>query len=125
MHKDLVNLATSHSQLPLASAKQIGTFASSLSITIICLNGFKNFEGNLSVPLQVRLALDRKWVDLALALGTRVVQVPSSFLLEPASDDDIIVHELQALADLAAKHGVQITYENVAYARYYALWQAM
>ena len=91
---------------------------------ILSLNPLKNFEGHLSTPLETRLAIAREWVQLAVAVGTKIIQMPSMFLREStAGDMDIIVPELQALADLAALSGISRAYEAVAFATYQGLWQ--
>ncbi|KAJ4344888.1 uncharacterized protein N0V89_012633 [Didymosphaeria variabile] len=123
VYNELLQHAASHSQSPTESARQIGAFAADHSITILTINAFKNFEGNLQVPLSERLQHAQEWIDVALALGTRIIQVPSMFLPNSTSDSKLIVSELQALSDLASQHNLTIAYEAVAFAQHNALWQ--
>ncbi|KAF2121194.1 xylose isomerase-like protein [Lophiotrema nucula] len=104
---ELIQHARNHDQTPVASAAQINSLCQIHSITILSVNALKNFEE----------------VALALALGTRIIQVPSMFLPDSTSGEDIIISELQALADLAAKHDLEIAYAAVAFAKHNPLWQ--
>lgn len=123
VYNELLQHATSKSQTGITSARQIQEFSKAHSIKVLTLNAFKNFEGNLLVPLSDRLKLAQEWIDVALALGTHIIQVPSMFLPESTGDEGIIVSELQALADLAAQHKLDIVYEAVAFAKHNLLWQ--
>lgn len=123
VHGDLLAHAQQHNQSPAISALQIKELCASLSVEILSLNPLKNFEGNLSLSLQSRLEAAQEWVDLAVAVGTKIVQVPSQFSEHSVGDDALIVAELQALADLAAQSGISIAYEAVAFGKYNFLWQ--
>ncbi|KAJ4301121.1 hypothetical protein N0V90_003211 [Kalmusia sp. IMI 367209] len=123
VYNELSQHAASKSQSTIDSARQIGRFATNHSVTILTLNAFKNFEGNLQIPLDERLRQAQEWMDVALALGTRIIQVPSMFLPESTGEEKIIVSDLQALADLAAQYDLDIAYEAVAFAKHNALWQ--
>ncbi|KAL1845347.1 hypothetical protein VTK73DRAFT_650 [Phialemonium thermophilum] len=56
-------------------------------------------------------------------MGAKNLQVPSQFLPNTTGDEEVIITELRALADLAATSGVTIAYEAVAFARFNSLWQ--
>lgn len=92
-------------------------------MTILTINAFKSFEGNLEVPLRERLSQLQEWIDAALTLGTCIIQVPSMFLPASSGDRALIISELQAMADLAAQHDITIAYEAVAFAQHNGLWQ--
>ncbi|KAH8894589.1 putative 4-hydroxyphenylpyruvate dioxygenase [Thozetella sp. PMI_491] len=126
VHAELLAHASQHDQSPVASAAQIKALCAKHSVEILSLNPLKNFEGNLESSLEDRLSAAREWVDLAVALGTRYVQMPSQFLAagtRSTGDFDIIIPELQALADMAAESGISIAYEAVAFAAWNPLWQ--
>lgn len=123
VYHELAQHATSKSQKIIDSAKDIGDFSRKHGIEILCLNAFKNFEGNLVVPLSERLNLGKEWAGVALALDTKVIQVPSMFLPDSTREEAVIVKELQALADLAGEHGLEVAYEAVVFAKHNALWQ--
>ncbi|TPX07831.1 uncharacterized protein E0L32_010518 [Thyridium curvatum] len=122
-YSDLAQHAAAHAQPLLASAAQVRALASALSLSVISLAALKNFEGNRAAPLADRLALAREWAEVAAAAGAGCVQVPSQFLPASAGDEDTVVRELRALADLAAGYGLDVAYEAVAFAAHNALWQ--
>ena len=123
VYNELLQHAGSNSQSLVDSARQIGEFAKKHHVTILALNAFKNFEGHLHIPLEERLKQAQEWIDVASSLKTRTIQVPSMFLPESTGDEAIVTSDLQALADLAAQHGLEIAYEAVAFGKHNALWQ--
>ncbi|ETS79985.1 hypothetical protein PFICI_07514 [Pestalotiopsis fici W106-1] len=120
---DLAAHASSHDHPLLESAKQIKELSQRLSLEILTLNPFKNFEGNRDTSLRERLTKAEEWFEVAVAVGTSIVQMPSQFLDGTTGDEAVIVPELQVLADAAAAHGLKIAYEAVAFAQHNALWQ--
>ncbi|KAK2596455.1 hypothetical protein N8I77_013345 [Diaporthe amygdali] len=123
VYNDLLVHAASHNQSSGAYAVQIKKFCHDLSLNILTLNLFKNFEGNYNIPLQERLTIAEEWFEVAVVVGTSIIQMPSQFLEASTGDEAVIVPELRALADSAAVHGLKIAYEAVAFARHNALWQ--
>lgn len=123
VYNDLLVHAKGHDQALIESVRQIRNLCRTLSLEILTLNPFKNFEGNLDLPLRDRLATAEKWFEVAVAVGTDIVQMPSQFLDHSTGDEAVLVPELRALADAAAAHGLRIAYEAVAFARHNALWQ--
>lgn len=123
VYNDLLVHAASHNQPTRASAVQIRDLCHRLSLEILTLNPFKNFEGNCSVSVQERLAIADEWFEVAVDVGTSIIQIPSQFLENSTGDVAVIVPELRTLADSAAAHGLKIAYEAVAFARHNALWQ--
>ncbi|KAL5413119.1 hypothetical protein PMIN03_003897 [Paraphaeosphaeria minitans] len=75
-------------------------------------------KGNIKILPSKRLNQAQEWTDAALGLGTKIIQVPSTFLPVSTSDEKLIVSELQALADLAAHYNIANAYEAVASARH-------
>ncbi|KAF2440832.1 hypothetical protein P171DRAFT_488422 [Karstenula rhodostoma CBS 690.94] len=55
VYNELLQHATSHSQSPIASARQIDAFATEHSTTILRISASKNLERNLKVALPERL----------------------------------------------------------------------
>ena len=112
----------------IAAARHIRTLCADRHLTIICLQPLAHYEG----------LLDRKahseqieklhfWIELAHELGTDMLQVPSSFL--PASqvseDMDLIVSDLQELADIgaAASPPIRFVYEALCWGTRANLWE--
>lgn len=123
VYSDLLAHAASHNQPTRASAVQIRDLCHRLSLEILTLNPFKNFEGNCGISLQERLAIADEWFEVAVDVGTSIIQMPSQFLENSTGDEAVIVPELRAFADSAAVHGLKIAYEAVAFARHNSLWQ--
>lgn len=123
VHSDLLSHAEVNGLSPQESARNIRELCKSLGLEILSLNPLKNFEGNVELSLQRRLENARLWIELAIAAGSSIVQVPSQFLANSVGDDEVIIPELQALADLAAEYNIKIAYEAVAFAKYNYLWQ--
>ncbi|KAK7432014.1 hypothetical protein QQZ08_001304 [Neonectria magnoliae] len=123
VYSDVLGHAKSNGLSPIESAELIKTLCGTMQLEVLSLGPLKNFEGNLTVPLSQRLEMASEWIRVASAAGTKIMQVPSQFLSESTGDDSAIIPELQALADLAAKSGITIAYEAVAFGRFNSLWQ--
>jgi sugar phosphate isomerase/epimerase len=107
------------------AARKIGDLCATENVSILSLNPFKNFEGHHS-PLEDRLKIARHWIEIAHLLKAKYVQVPSQFDRDNSyGNEDVMVSELQALADLAAEIAPQvgIAYEAVAWGCYVDTWQ--
>lgn len=127
VYADLAAYAASQSpSLTLEdAARKIAKLCATQNIAILSLNPFKNFEGHHS-PLEDRLNTARHWIQIANLLEAKYVQVPSQFDRENSNgDEDVMISELQKLADLAAEIAPQvgIAYEAVAWGCYVDIWQ--
>lgn len=111
-----------------AAACHIQTLCKAFDIHIICLQPFAGYEGLLDreVKKQLMEKLGR-WFELARALGTDMIQIPSS--LAPAtamSDDlDVIVQDLQHIADLGAAQisPIRFVYEALCFGTRVDRWE--
>ena len=67
----------------------------------------------------------RLWIQIASALRTSIIAIPSSFLgtHEVSGDVQIIVEDMREVADLAAPAGIQIAYEALAWGTYIDTWE--
>ncbi|RAK97107.1 sugar phosphate isomerase/epimerase family protein [Aspergillus ibericus CBS 121593] len=126
---DLDHYARSHfSGNHISAAHAIAQLCASLHLTIICLQPFSFFEG-LTDRTQTEFLLTEKlpkWFTLARILGTDMIQVPSNFAPEneTTGDRDVIVGDLQRLADLGAKESppFRFVYEALAWGTRVSLW---
>ncbi|KIV81378.1 hypothetical protein PV11_03569 [Exophiala sideris] len=93
-------------------------------LTIVCVGSFDNFEGE-PTPLQDRLQAATEWLDLAGALGTGVIQIPSNDHNNAIGNEKVIVSELQALSDLGLKRQppVSFAYEALGWGAHVADWE--
>lgn len=118
----------------LEAARQTRRLCERLGMAIICLQPFSMYEGLLDRTESDRLVSEKlpRWFKLAQALGTDLIQVPSNFLgadLETGaprttSDRDVVVHDLQRLADLGAGAGFRFVYEALCFGEHINTWEA-
>lgn len=85
-------------------------------ISIIAFASFQNFEGNKS-PLKQRLSTAREWLAITRALGAEHMRMPAIYSRDIRDDRNLMVRELQQLADLASESEpvVKLAYENLGW----------
>ncbi|KAK8851072.1 xylose isomerase-like protein [Apiospora arundinis] len=134
-HEDLADIASqlghaTAEENELAAAGLIRQMCQARDLVILCLQPFAGYEGLLDRAEQAR-RLDqlRFWFRLARALGTDMVQIPSSFL--PASqctgDRARIVADLRRVADmgLAESSGpIRFVFEALCWGTHTDTWEA-
>ncbi|KAK7961809.1 xylose isomerase-like TIM barrel [Apiospora aurea] len=134
-HEDLADLAqqlgrhNTHTaeENELEAASLIRQMCRARDLTILCLQPFAGYEGLLNRAAHAR-RLDqlRFWFRLAKALGTDMVQIPSSFL--PASqctgDRARVVADLRRAADMGAAEGIRFVYEALCFSTHVDTWEA-
>lgn len=121
---DLNNFANSHAISRLEAAGQIGQICKDAHITIVCYTSFGSFEGQ-PTPLSSRLEIASEWCEIASRVGAKFIQVPSNFSAEAIGDQNLIVAELQALAELGLRRSptISFAYEALAWGTYVADWE--
>ena len=110
----------------LKAASMISSMCDERGISIVCLQPFMHYEGLLDRRRHRERVEEMKfWVQLAKALDTRIISIPSSCLSthEISGDMDLIVLDLQEVADLAAPESIQIAYESLAWGTYADTWE--
>ena len=109
------------------AAKDIRRICGALGLAIIDLQPFASYDGLLDTELHKQMvAKFSRWLELAHALGTDIIQMPSNFDQSGTTGDmDKIVSDMIELADLAAKEKpvVRIAYEAVAWGAHLDLWE--
>ncbi|EED13586.1 4-hydroxyphenylpyruvate dioxygenase, putative [Talaromyces stipitatus ATCC 10500] len=114
VYNDLASYADS--RLPKVTvqdaAEEIAALCTAYNVAILSLNPFRNFEGHSS-PLSKRLEAARHWIEVAQLLKAHT------------GDENVIIPELQHLADMTAAiaPGLKISYEAVAWGAYVSTWQ--
>ncbi|KAH9429685.1 hypothetical protein MCOR02_009422 [Pyricularia oryzae] len=112
----------------LAAATHIGDLCRARNLAIISLQPFLNYDGLLDREQHARRIPElRHWISLAHALGTDLIQIPSSMLpsSQTTTDMDAIVADLREAADLglAASPPVRFAYESIAWSSTSDLWE--
>lgn len=121
---DLVAYAGERGCSPLEAAPRVKSICESGQLEVICLGSFENFEGS-QAPLSDRLASAREWIDIAHALRTDMIQIPSNDDRLCSGDEATIVSELRQLADVgsAATPPIRFAYEALGWGTHVADWE--
>lgn len=112
----------------LVAAHSIHALCSQLGLTVIGLQPFMHYEGLIDRDHHTQ-RIDKLlfWFQLAKALGTDIIQIPSNFLpaAECTSDMDVIVADLIEVADLGALESpaIKFAYESLAWATHVDTWE--
>ena len=133
-HEDLADVAQRHfgsvdPRQQIQAAHLVRTMCHARRLEITCLQPFMHFEGLVDRAEHARrlkeLAL---WIRLAHALGTDLIQIPSSFLpaAQVTADHAVLAADLRAAADLcaAATPPLRLAYEALAWGTRVDTWEA-
>ncbi|KAK9769552.1 putative Xylose isomerase-like protein [Seiridium cardinale] len=132
-HEDLADIANqlgngSRAQNELQAADIIRNMCAQRDLAILCLQPFSGYEGLLDRhEHNRRLEQLQFWFQLAKALGTDIVQIPSSF--SPASeiseDKNLIVSDLQKVADMGLQENppIRFVYEALCWGTRVDHWE--
>ena len=129
--RDLANLATDASPTAnqlIQAATRIHQICSDLNLQIIGLQPFLFYEGLLDRAQHAKLIEKLYlWLDIADALGTDTVQIPSNFLSADllTGDLDAIVNDLIEVADIgsARPKPIRFAYENLCWGTHVDTWE--
>jgi 4-hydroxyphenylpyruvate dioxygenase len=137
-YEDLEYFAREQSDLParecpsstslLHAAQTIKKLCDERKLAIIGLQPFLHYEGLLDRKVHdQRIEKLKLWFEIVRALGTDTIQIPGSFLSkdEITGDLDVVVGDLQELADLGAHQlpVVRFAYENLCWSTYFDTWE--
>ncbi|OQO10852.1 hypothetical protein B0A48_04153 [Cryoendolithus antarcticus] len=122
--KSLPGGATSANHL--AAAHIVRSLCDERAIAIINIQPFMHYEGLRDRQRHVKRIQELKlWMQMAHILGTDTIAIPSSFLGtdEASGDLDLIVSDMQEVADLGAAEGIHFGYESLAWGTYSDTWE--
>lgn len=124
-YPDLELMAKQQNLSLLEAARKVAGLCIQRRLTVVALQPMFDFPGLLT-PLEERLDAAQEYIEIARALGSNTIQVPSTYHQESVGDEDIIVAELRALADLGLEGapGMQpmmFAYEALAWGVHHAL----
>ncbi|CRG91867.1 hypothetical protein PISL3812_08921 [Talaromyces islandicus] len=105
-------------------AEKICAMCQGLNLAIVSLAPFENYEGDPS-PLSDRLSKATHWIKVARALGATYLQIPSNFKPDAIGDTDIVISELQHIAEIgsAEQPVISIAYEYLSWGTHCSTWE--
>lgn len=101
-----------------SSPEQIRDFAARLNLTLDLFQPFRDFEGVEEELLAENLFRAEAKFSLMNRLGAEVMLVCSNVATATIDDDDVAAAQLRRLGDLAARYGIRLAYEALAWGRY-------
>lgn len=113
----------------IIAAQEIRQLCNARKLELICLQPFMNYEGLVDRDMRSRRLNDIKhWVELAHALGTDLILIPSSFLSSRQVTDDmeIIVNDLIDVAEIGLRRTpvIRFAYEALCWGTQINTWEA-
>ncbi|KAJ5390268.1 uncharacterized protein N7496_001336 [Penicillium cataractarum] len=116
----------SHSQklTIFEGADKIRALCRALHLEILALAPFENYEGDRS-PLGDRLRKATHWIDVTRALRATYLQIPSNYNPDAIGDKDVVISELQQLADIgsAKQPIISIAFEYLSWGTHCSTWE--
>jgi 4-hydroxyphenylpyruvate dioxygenase len=111
----------------LAAAKEVRKLCADRNLQIICLQPFMHYEGLKDRQEHAtRIEQLKLWFKIAKALGTDVIQIPSSFLpaAELTGDYDTMVQDLREVAEMGLRESpvIKFAYESLCWGTYVDTW---
>lgn len=110
----------------LSAARIVRLLCDERGIAIICLQPFMHYEGLRDRRAHASRITEMKlWIQMAKILGTDLIAIPSTFLskAEASGDEDLIVRDLQEVADLGSAADIRFAYEALAWGTYVDTWE--
>jgi sugar phosphate isomerase/epimerase len=111
----------------LKSASEIRDLCSKLSLEVLCLQPFQDFEGATdSKEREARFARAERYLAIMKELGTTMLQVGSTDNRSTSGDKELIAGDLADLCDLAAAQDApcKIAYEPWCWGAHINTWEA-
>lgn len=100
------------------SPEEIRALAQRLGLTLDMFQPLRDIEGVTEEVFQENLLRAERKFEVMQRLGTDLVLLCSNVGTATVNDEDVFVDQLQRLSDLAARYGVRIAYEALAWGRY-------
>ncbi|TCO75799.1 4-hydroxyphenylpyruvate dioxygenase [Plasticicumulans lactativorans] len=100
------------------SPRDVRRIVADLGMEVSLFQPFRDFEGCRRDRLQQNLDRAERKFDLMGELGTDRILVCSSVSPDVIRDDEVLIEDLARLAERAARRGIVIGYEALAWGRY-------
>lgn len=111
-----------------AAAALVRQLCEDTGLAVICLQPFRHYEGIVDAKHRARRFAELEhFMELANIMGTDLVLIPSTFLpeAEVSSREEVLVADLTAAADLAARMQppIRIAYEALCWGTRVSVWE--
>jgi 4-hydroxyphenylpyruvate dioxygenase len=104
------------------SPRQVRQMAADLGLDILLFQPFRDFEGAPRDRLQRNLDRAERKFDLMADLGAPAMLVCSNVAADAIADEAVLAEDLRQLAERAARRGLKIGYEALAWGRHVRSW---
>ena len=104
------------------SPRAVRQMAADLGLDILLFQPFRDFEGAPRDRLARNLDRAERKFDLMAELGAPAILVCSNVAPDAIGDEAVLVDDLRQLAERAAKRGLKIGYEALAWGRHVRSW---
>lgn len=101
-----------------SSPEQIRALAATLGLTLDLYQPFRDFEGVEEEQLEQNLQRAKAKFDLMTRLGIDTMLLCSNVGTATIGDDAVAARQLHRLGETAARYGVKVAYEALAWGRY-------
>jgi 4-hydroxyphenylpyruvate dioxygenase len=105
------------------SPRDVRSIVDGLGLTITCFQPFRDFEGMPEPQRSRNLDRAERKFDVMTELGTDLLLVCSNVSPAALADDSRVAADLADMAELAARRGLRIGYEALAWGRHVNRWR--
>jgi 4-hydroxyphenylpyruvate dioxygenase len=105
------------------SPEDVRQLAADLGLEITLFQPFRDFEAGPRDRLQRNLDRAERKFDLMEELGVRTLLLCSNVAPDTLQDDAVAIEDLARLAERAARRGIKIGYEALAWGRHVRTWK--
>ena len=106
-----------------ASPAAVARLAAELGLSLDLYQPFRDFEAAPGSVFQDNLRRAERKLDVMEQLGTETILVCSSVSPDAVDDDELAAGQLTELAEHAARRGMRVAYEALAWGRHVSTWQ--
>ncbi len=114
-HFDGVEIFENDLTFYAGTPRHIRTMANDLGLSIDLFQPFRDFEGVSEAQFQANLLRAEKKFDLMGELGVNLILVCSNVSPHAINDDSLVAAQLHSLAERAARHGIKVGFEALAW----------
>jgi 4-hydroxyphenylpyruvate dioxygenase len=106
----------------ILAPEQVRARCADLGLSIDAYQPFRDFDSVDACRFSANLRRAEAKFDIMTALGTKMLLVVSAVSPDAVDDDDLLIKQLQTLADRAAARGMKVAYEALGWGTYVNTW---